>query len=424
MSVALIFPGQGSQYIGMGKTLCDNFAIAKETLEEASDVLGLNMKKLCFEGNGNLNLNKTSEVQLAVFSVSMAAFHVYMEQVGITPLITAGHSLGEFTALVSSERLSFVDALKLVKFRGKFMQQASEQHPGQMLSVFHASVTELEEICKSIYIKTGPIGIACDNSEVQKVISGCVNAMTECMLLLKDRSIAHQLINRTDAFHSSCMQTAANQMGNVLKHLTISEGRWPVISNVDALPHTSEKEVRKLLIQQITYPVRWRQTIQLMNNMGVNTFIEIGPKAILGNMLNKRNSQYCTHSLDTGFEIDEINSSILNSTSELPTIQNSSEKSLLFVGNCLKAAISVPNRNKNKEQFQDAFEAYKKIETIKSFLREGQVPLNLSLIQQLFSELKMIWKVKKVPVNEQNSLIKDLLKGTGNDFSQEQWILL
>jgi [acyl-carrier-protein] S-malonyltransferase len=277
---AFIFPGQASQYVGMGKDFYDNSPLAKEMYDKANEILGFDIKKASFEGPIE-DLKQTKTTQPAIFILSVLINRL-LEEKGIKPVITAGHSLGEYSALVCAGVMSFEDALVVVRIRGAEMQKAGEVNPGTMAAVVGLPDDNLIfDACKEASI-AGIVQPANFNSPGQIVISGSIDGVRKGMEIAKAKGakIVKELVV-SGAFHSPLMQSAVEPLSTKLQAVNFSDPTIPVVPNVTARPSTDKAEMKKLLVDQVTAPVLWTKTIEAMIAEGVDTFIEVGPGNVL-----------------------------------------------------------------------------------------------------------------------------------------------
>lgn len=292
--LALLFPGQGSQKVGMAKFLYEEFDIAKKTLEEASDILSLNMKELLFE-DPNKQLNLTKYTQPALVTASTIYHRVLQDRVELPPLPSAGHSLGEYSALVANQVLSFEDALKLTYVRGEAMQEAVPVGKGSMLAVMGLSDVEVEKLCSIVNEKISLVEPANFNSPGQVVVSGTSEACDhlkklDTMELLGKKSKMIPL-KVSAPFHCSLMMPAQKVMEEKILACDFQPAKAAIIQNYDAKEHSLPEELKKNLCKQITGSVRWTSSILRMKELGVTTFIEMGPGKVLSGLVKKIDSE-------------------------------------------------------------------------------------------------------------------------------------
>ncbi|MCK5913452.1 MAG: ACP S-malonyltransferase [Desulfuromusa sp.] len=283
---AFVFPGQGSQYSGMGKDLAENFSVAKQTFEEANDVLGFDLATLCFSGSED-NLKLTANTQPAILTTSIAALRVLQEETDFTPAFVAGHSLGEYSALVASGALSFAAAVKTVRQRGTFMQEAVPVGVGAMAAIMGIEGEELIQLCEEVAAGevVAPANFNCPG---QVVIAGHTTAVERAIVLAKERGAKRALLLPVSApFHSSLMAPAAQRLQVELESVTVAPLTCPVVSNVEAIPYQEESRVKPLLVKQVCAPVRWDESIQKMKELGVSRYVEIGPGRVLSSLIKR-----------------------------------------------------------------------------------------------------------------------------------------
>jgi len=287
MSLALIFPGQGSQYVGMARELAAAEPAAADILSSADDILGFSLTTLMAEGPEEA-LTATKNAQPAILTHSVAVLAVARERIGDVSY-AAGHSLGEFSAYVAAGTLSFEDALGTVRLRGELMYQAGLERPGTMAAVLGLADDDLEAVCARV--TAGTCQPANFNSDGQIVISGDASGVEEAMALAKEAGAKRVVpLNVSGAFHSELMQPAARALREHLEALDLRNPAIPIVSNVTARPVTDAGEALDLLVRQLTAPVRWGASIQTMLDAGVDRFVELGPGSVLCG-LNRRNAR-------------------------------------------------------------------------------------------------------------------------------------
>jgi len=283
--VAFLFPGQGSQSVGMGKELFDQFKVAKEVFEEADDVLHFPLSRLCFEGPEEA-LKLTENTQPAVLTASIAALRVLQSERGIEPKFTAGHSLGEYSALVAAGALTFAEAVQIVRLRGKFMQEAVPVGEGTMAAVLGMERQEVEQICHEA--SNGEvIAPANFNCPGQIVIAGHTRAVERAIALVKQRGKKAMLLQVSAPFHSPLMKPAGMRLREVLETISIQSIKTPVVTNVEAKANTDSERVKPLLVDQVSNPVRWEESMRWMIGEGIERVLEVGPGKVLSGLMKR-----------------------------------------------------------------------------------------------------------------------------------------
>ncbi len=287
---AFIFPGQGSQSIGMAKEFYENFDVAKEVFEEVNSTLGKNLTKIMFEGPEDL-LTDTENAQPAIMTASIAILRVLEKESGknIDELCSfvAGHSLGEYTALCASESLSLVDTARLLKVRGEAFAEASKKSSGTMMALVGATVEQAEEVAKKAKIEGEICQIANDNTVGQIVLSGNVNSMNKAIEIATEMKIKRAIVLKVaGAFHSELMLPAVEKMKEILQNVVINEPKVKVIANYTANIE-DKNDIKSNLIKQITGTVKWRETMLLLERLSSDNFVEVGSSKVLTNMVSK-----------------------------------------------------------------------------------------------------------------------------------------
>jgi [acyl-carrier-protein] S-malonyltransferase len=304
MKKAFIFPGQASQYVGMGKDLYDHFPVAKVMYDEANDLLGINLRNICFEGP-EYELKQTNITQPAIFVHSVIISRL-LELAGCIPDGVAGHSLGEYSALAAAKSMEFGKALNLVKKRGELMFKAGKDKPGTMAAIIGMEPEQIRDIC----VQASAIGIvqpANYNSPGQVVISGEIKAVYKAMELAKQSGAKKALeLVVSGAFHSPLMQDAAYGLKEALDNTEIKDINIPLYSNVNAVSAMEGKEIRNLLFQQLTQPVRWQETMENMIKDGFTQFYEVGPGNVLKALLKRINREVNCSEIGTVEQINQL----------------------------------------------------------------------------------------------------------------------
>lgn len=287
MAYAIVFPGQGAQEVGMGKEFFDEFKEAREVLELADEVLSFRLSRLIFEGP-EAELQKTEFTQPAIMAVSIASFNVFssLTQEGVSPLFVAGHSLGEYTALVAAQALSLEEGLRLVRLRGQLMQEAVPVGEGAMAAIIGLDESVIVEICKAASKGGKVCEVANYNSAQQLVISGHAAAVAEAVEAAKKAGAKRAVPLRVSApFHCSLMRPVADTLSRAFEACSWRRPIWPLVANATATPVTEIGEIQDALRRQTYSPVLWRDSIQFMAKSGASAFIEAAPGNILSGLL-------------------------------------------------------------------------------------------------------------------------------------------
>lgn len=284
--LAYIFPGQASQYSGMGRDLAENFPAARKVFEEADDALGFSISAICFNGTAE-ELQLTENTQPAILTVSVAALSA-MEAEGVPqPSYVAGHSLGEYSALVAAGALNLSDAVRTVRARGRYMQEAAPVGSGAMAAIIGADLHVVMNACGEA--QEGQVCMPANiNSPGQIVIAGDAAAVDRAIALLKERGAKRALkLNVSAPFHCALMMPAQERLAEDLSGLTFNDLRVPLVTNVDAAAIVSGEEARDALVRQVSSPVRWQESMEFLIGEGVETFIEVGPGKVLSGLLRQ-----------------------------------------------------------------------------------------------------------------------------------------
>ena len=281
--IAYIFPGQGSQYVGMGKDLYEKNTVARDLFDRADRILGVGLSRICFDGPED-ELKQTRNTQPAIFLHSMA-LSALLDSHGVA--MSAGHSLGEYSALVFAGSMTFEDGLKLVRLRGELMHRAGAEQQGTMAAIIGLEAGIVEEVCREASV-AGIVQCANFNSPGQVVISGSVEGVRKGIILAKGRGakLAKELVV-SGAFHSPLMEGAKEGLRQALASTSIRDARIPVYANVSAQPVQNAEEIRTLLADQLTRPVRWEESVWKMRGAGTRIFVEIGPGKVLQGLVKR-----------------------------------------------------------------------------------------------------------------------------------------
>ncbi len=410
--IALVFPGQGSQYPGMGKKLCDNHKDARDILEEASEVLGMDMKRLCFEGSRE-ELANTQNTQVAVFAISMAMYCVYKKETGLDTYCMAGHSLGEYAALTAAGKIRFQDALKIVWARGQFMQEAADKKGGLMKGIIGLDAWHTEAICKKYQGEGRDVWVANYNSPLQNVIAGQETAVEDICREMEEAGAKIAELEVKAPFHCALMQEAAEKMTAYLKDVRFEETPVPVISNVKALPYADNKELHLYLPRQIVAPVRWRETMGYMEGLDIDTVIEIGPKAVLKKLAQYNIPAIAAYSYDLEPDAEIIKIEARNYYGARSGDVNWNR----FIEMCIKSAICSKNRNYNEQEYEEGMvRPYKRIKNRYYDMKDRGEQADSEQAKAAYLMLIAALKTKKTSQEEQETIMDELFSGLYSDY--------
>jgi [acyl-carrier-protein] S-malonyltransferase len=307
---AFIFPGQGSQYIGMGKVFYDNFSIARQVFQEADDSLHFSLSTLCFQGPEDA-LKLTENTQPAILTTSVAALKVVQSETGLDAELAAGHSLGEYSALVAAGALAFSDAVKIVRLRGRFMQEAVPVGEGAMAAVLGLERKDVEAVCEqaSAGEVLSPANFNCPG---QIAIAGHSKAVQRAIEKIKEMGKKAVLLPVSAPFHSPLMKPAGVRLEKELEPIPVSDLKIPVITNVEAQFNTSKDRVKGLLVAQVSSPVRWEESMRAMIDHGIERVLEIGPGKVLSGLMKRIDAKMKMANVEDADTLKKVDSFMKN----------------------------------------------------------------------------------------------------------------
>jgi len=302
---SFVFPGQGSQQVGMGRDMYEKYPAARDIFDRANKALGFDITALCF-GGPEEELKKTANAQPAILTVSVACLAV-MRQMGLRPETAAGHSLGEYTALVAAGSLDFEDAVTLVRLRGQYMQEAVPLGEGGMVAVLGMETAIISDICSSLSGPEGVVEAANINCPGQVVIAGDNSSLEKAVALLSERGARKCLpLSVSAPFHSSMMRPAGEKLEASLSQVKIKDPEIPVLSNVTAGYHGKAAEIKDLLVKQVSSPVRWEECVRRMILDGTGIFVEVGPGKVLSGLVRKIDRDVEAKNVEDSLSLEKV----------------------------------------------------------------------------------------------------------------------
>lgn len=308
--LAVLFPGQGSQYVGMGLDFYNGYKSVRDIYNTADDILGYSLSEIIFDGSEQ-ELKITRNTQPAIMTTSVAIWNVIKDELSLSPAYMAGHSLGEYSALTASKTIRLEDSIALVNNRGIFMDEASELNSGTMAAVIGLNREILTEICDTVSKNGNIVQIANINTPNQIVISGEVLAVKNAAKLAKDKGAKRIVpLSVSGAFHSVLMESAKDKLKKFVNNIEIKQSNIPVVMNVTAKPETDLKQIKDNLIKQMVAPVLWVEMIEWMVKDGVDTFIEVGPGLVLSGLVKKINNNVKIYSIENVTSLMEMKKNI------------------------------------------------------------------------------------------------------------------
>lgn len=413
--ISFLFPGQGSHFVGMCKGLYDQYPIVKQTFEEANDVLGFKLDKLCFDGSlSELSLARHSQPAILVSSVS--SFRVYMQEFGIVPQFLAGHSLGEYSAFTCAGAIRLHDAVKLLYDRGVMTDKMSESGQGTMTIIDGVDRILVENECKKMVKEGHKVWLSCYNTPNQTAISGESEAVYELENRLTDHGAQVSPLLASAPFHCNLMQPISAKLSDKLESFQYGFFKYPVVTNINAQPMAHPEKIAKNLSSHLMNPVLWEQTMHYFKQKGVTLAIEMGAKNVLTNMV-KANvdgiEALCFGSKEDRKKIESILSAYPGLKKHIPTV----------VTRCLAVGVATPNQNWNNEEYQNKVVVpYRKIQNIQDELEETGGKPTLAQMREALDLLKVILETKKVPLEEQERWFYQIIDETGMYYQLKEYI--
>lgn len=397
--IAFLMPGQGAQYAGMGKDICEKYPEVEIVYDIANEVLGTDIKKICFEGDMN-DLTRTENTQIAVFLNSIATYKALKKRYNFEPVCFAGHSLGEFSALVCAESIDLESAIRLVRKRGEFMQKISESFQSKMVALRNVSVQEIEDHCQMVAEKTNYVGIANYNAPNQIVITGYKDAVDEVVENLTAIGADEIVVNVKTPFHTKLMQATADAFKEEVQKVEIKYPKYEVISNLTGKPYFEKDDIADMLVKQIVNPVKWISTMEYIKTLDIDLIIDIGPKDTVKKLAIHNDLNTPTFAVALNEDLKTLTQKYL-----------SPKTVVSFVSKALGIAVSTKNYNDNNEEYQEGVvKSYKRIEQIKQLVQNNTNNISEAEVEEILSLLNAIFETKNTPVAEREKRMKELLE--------------
>ncbi|MBK3494741.1 ACP S-malonyltransferase [Viridibacillus sp. YIM B01967] len=397
-----LFPGQASQYIGMTKDLCNEFSVARQTMEEANDALSMDLSNLCFSGDIQ-ELTKTENAQPAILAASVASYRVYMEEIGQPADFAAGHSLGEISALVCAGAMNYTEALKLVRQRGRYMQEAVALGDGAMAAVTNMEIADVEKLCLDLSSPGNTVVISNYNSPKQVVISGHKKAVQQAEEALLKIGAHVTYLKVSAPFHSPLMKPAAEKLQKDLRSMTFDNMTMTIISNAFAQPYKGPEEITDLLTRQITYPVQWEASIRYLKARGVDFAFEMGPGAVLNRLMKNIEPAITVYPFGLPEEVRQVKGEMAVSANPMTLISRS-----------LGMAVSTQNHNWDEEAYKaGVVTPYKQIEAIQQKFEQSETAPQKEDLEEVLRLLVVIMETKQTSPAEQKERIEQILEESG-----------
>ncbi|MCG8411299.1 MAG: ACP S-malonyltransferase [Bacteroidales bacterium] len=410
MKIAAVFPGQGSQYVGMGEKLYKEYSTVRNIFEEVSDALSMDFKKLCFDSKQE-EMKKTENTQPALLLCSYAAFRVFSERWNIVPEVMAGHSLGEISALTCAEAIDLTTAVKLVKYRAECNNKSVHGTESGMAAVLGGNIDKVKQICNELSDESGKVlGISNINSEYETVIAGDLALINKFIKLASSEFKRIVPLNISGAFHSPLMQKAYELFKEKLKTIHFNRPKYPIISNVTGTYYGENADIVELLSQHLIKPVLWYDTMLEVKNANIDLLIEFGAKQVLTKITRNNFPSIKSFSTDEEEDIIELKK-IFYKEKNSEEIEVDNRIVFDFMDKSLVLAVTTRNYSEINEQeySRKIVEPYKKIQQMKNELQNSDYSGNIYHIQETYDMIKSILSAKLMQRNEYKESITDLL---------------
>ena len=406
---ALLFSGQGSQYLGMADSICKKYKVAEKVFEEASEVLSIDLRELC--NNSNEEITLTYNAQPLILTTSIAMYRAFVEEIEEEPAIFAGHSLGEISALTAANAISLHDAVKIARKRGKFMQQVVADHDGAMLAIQCRDVKKIDDMCKTVDPSLGSVEIANYNSKVQTVISGESAAVHQIEMQLAEEKIKTTKLSVSAPFHSIYMKPAAMLLQEELSKYEFRKPEIPVLSATKGNIYETAEEIPQVLTKQVYQPIDWVGAMKNIYAYNVTYGVQIGPGKVLKNLMKKNISNIPVFAFEDGKDVKSLKKYI--EKGHIP-----------FLSRCLGIAVATRNFNMNEEEYNNGvIQPYKKIKLLEEKVEAEGRKATKAEMDEAIEMLCSVFKTKGTSIEEQERRFDALFKETGTKSEYKDFTL-
>ena len=405
---AFVFPGQGAHFLQMGKAFYDNYLISKQTFEEASDVSGIDVADLCFNGSVS-SINEYSNMQLAILTTEIAIFRAYVSDYGVFPQFAVGHSIGEYAALVSAGAVTFMDAIKIMVKRGELVSGIIEKKIGHMSIIEKANCNMVDDCIKAANVKDS-VYISCFNSNSQFALCGLNEKLEDVERLLLDNEAVVSPLFNSPPIHSPIMNDICMEFLEYINTFEFHPFRYPIISNYTGLPLSDPGKIAKSLTYHLFNPVLFTSAINIFHKYGVTVSIEMSPKLLLSEFINENQPEiktYCYGLIKDKQMLDEFFKSDPNFEKDMPD----------FIGRSLSILAATENKNTNQKEFKEVIKIYEKLKEQYNLLSKDKACIKQDQQAEVLDMLVTALRIKKLDRKQIKNCVKIVLDETNTVYN-------